>query len=128
MIYILGVFLLVNLVLLLRVRNTLKQINGENPTNLLEDVDFITRVLIANKRFMTFLTVVLALFTALPVLGTRSVPMRPSAISPLNFFVHGPKRWTSAMVSAAMKPTLCRWRAYLSPGFPKPTKSFMGFV
>lgn len=61
LIYILGVFLLVNLVLLLRVRNTLKQINGENPTNLLEDVDFITRVLIANKRFMTFLTVVLAL-------------------------------------------------------------------
>ena len=59
--YILGAFLLVNLVLLMRVRNTLRQINGENPTNLIEDVDFITRVLIANKRFMTFLTVVLAL-------------------------------------------------------------------
>ncbi|MFZ9527664.1 MAG: c-type cytochrome, partial [Schleiferiaceae bacterium] len=59
--YVLGGFLLINLVLLLRVRNTLKQLNGENPTSLLEDLDIVTKILVANKRFMTFLTVVLAL-------------------------------------------------------------------
>jgi mono/diheme cytochrome c family protein len=59
--YVLGGFLLINLVLLLRVRNTLKQLNGENPTSLLEDLDIVTKILVANKRFMTFLTVVRAL-------------------------------------------------------------------
>jgi len=61
LVYLLGGFLLINLYLLLRVRNTLKQLNGEEPTNLVEDLGVFSRILVANKRFMTFLTVVLAL-------------------------------------------------------------------
>ena len=61
LVYLLGGFLLINLYLLLRVRNTLKQLNGEDPTNLVEDLGVFSRILIANKRFMTFLTVVVAL-------------------------------------------------------------------
>ena len=61
LVYLLGGFLLINLYLLLRVRNTLKQLNGEDPTNLVEDLGVFSRILVANKRFMTFLTVVLAL-------------------------------------------------------------------
>ena len=44
---------------------------------------------------------------------TRSRPRRPSAIRLRNFFCHGPKSCASAMMSAAMKPTLWRWSAYL---------------
>lgn len=61
LVYLLGGFLLINLYLLLRVRNTLKQLNGEDPTNLVEDLGVFSRILVANKRFMTFLTVVVAL-------------------------------------------------------------------
>jgi len=61
LVYLLGGFLLINLYLLLRVRNTLRQLNGEEPTNLVEDLGVFSRILVANKRFMTFLTVVLAL-------------------------------------------------------------------
>src|SRR6478672_3842500 len=53
--------------------------------------------------------------------STRLVPMRPSAIRPRNFFDQGVKLCTSAMMSAAMKPTLCRWSAYCAPGLPRPT-------
>jgi len=42
--------------------------------------------------------------------------------APGTFFWTGPKSWTSAMVSSAMKPTLCRWSAYWGPGVPdRPT-------
>src|SRR6185369_7553948 len=52
-----------------------------------------------------------------------SEPIRPSCSQPWNFFWTDPKLWTSAMVSTAMKPTLCRCRAYCPPGLPRPTQS-----
>jgi mono/diheme cytochrome c family protein len=59
---ILASFLTLFVVLLLRIRNTLKQVNGEQSTNLRQDLDGFTKLLIRNKRFMTFATVVLVLW------------------------------------------------------------------
>lgn len=59
---ILGSFLALFLVLLLRIRNTLRQVKGEEPTTVLKDIDGFTRMLLSNKRMMTFLTVVLVLW------------------------------------------------------------------
>src|SRR5213075_3285189 len=55
-------------------------------------------------------------------------PIRPSLTRPRNFFCHGPKPWTAAMASAAMKPTLWRWSAYCAPGLPRPAQICMGAV
>jgi mono/diheme cytochrome c family protein len=59
---ILGSFLALFLVLLLRIRNTLRQVKGEEPTTVLKDIDGFTRMLLSNKRMVTFLTVVLVLW------------------------------------------------------------------
>ena len=59
---ILGSFLALFLVLLLRIRNTLRQVKGEEPTTVLKDLDGFTRLLLGNKRMVTFLTVVLVLW------------------------------------------------------------------
>ena len=59
---ILGSFLALFLVLLWRIRNTLRQVKGEEPTTILKDVDGFTRMLLSNKRMVTFLTVVLVLW------------------------------------------------------------------
>jgi hypothetical protein len=46
----------------LRIRNTLRQVKGEEPTTILKDIDGFTRTLLNNKRMVTFLTVVLVLW------------------------------------------------------------------
>src|ERR1700752_5191107 len=53
----------------------------------------------------------------------RAVPIRPSVVHPRNCFFHRPTPWTSAIVSTAMKPTLCRCSAYCAPGLPRSTQS-----
>jgi mono/diheme cytochrome c family protein len=86
---ILASFLTLFVVLLLRIRNTLKQVNGEQSTNLREDLDGFTKLLIRNKRFMTFATVVLvlwflqALFSYLLGIGVEQnyQPHQPIAFS-----------------------------------------------
>jgi mono/diheme cytochrome c family protein len=59
---ILGSFLALFLVLLVRIRNTLRQVKGEEPTTILKDIDGFTRMLLNNKRMVTFLTIVLVLW------------------------------------------------------------------
>ena len=58
---VLGAFMILFWVLLVRVQNTLRQVQGEEASNLLKDANWVIRVLAANKRFMTALTVVLTL-------------------------------------------------------------------
>ncbi len=62
MLIILGSFLLLFLSLLLRIRNTLKQVQGEKATHLLQDANKFYLWVNSNKRFMTFLTIVLSLW------------------------------------------------------------------
>jgi len=50
-------------------------------------------------------------------------PSRPSATSARNFDRQGPKPCSPAIRSTAMKPMLCRCRAYCPPGLPSPTIS-----
>src|SRR6478736_871313 len=57
--------------------------------------------------------------------STCSRPSLPSAARPWKRLRQAGKPWVAAMVSAAMKPTLCRLKAYSAPGLPRPTKSFI---
>ena len=51
--------------------------------------------------------------------------MLPSLIRPLKRWRHGAKPYFMAMVSIAMKPMLCRFRAIPGSGLPRPTQSSM---
>lgn len=85
---VLGAFMILFWVLLIRVQNTLRQVQGDEPTNLLKDANWLIRVLAANKRFMTALTVILTLaflygvFTWMMSLGVEQ-DYKPS--QPINF-------------------------------------------
>lgn len=57
---ILGGILLFLVVLLVRVKNTLKQIQGETPRSLMEDANIFTRTAVKNPRVITVLTIVVA--------------------------------------------------------------------
>ncbi len=49
----------------------------------------------------------------------------PRLTSPLKRCRHGEKPWRMAIVSIAMKPMLCRFRAIPGSGLPRPTQSSM---
>ena len=86
---ILGAFLVLFLGLLIRVKNTLKQIQGDPAMSLKDDASYLIRVLANNRRFMTFLTVVLAitflkvLFSWMMGIGVQQSyePIQPIAYS-----------------------------------------------
>ncbi|MGA0247568.1 MAG: c-type cytochrome [Schleiferiaceae bacterium] len=89
LLYILGAFLLLFIVLLLRIRNTLKEVSGEQGTTVIQDANALTKWLAGNKRFMTGLTVVVAvaflyqLFWYLMAIGVEQnyQPVQPIAFS-----------------------------------------------
>ncbi len=58
----LGLFFVLLLILLIKVRNTLKEVKGEAGTNVLEDASAFTRWLVNNKVIMTLGTVVIAVW------------------------------------------------------------------
>lgn len=58
----LGLFFVLLLILLIKVRNTLKEVKGEAGTNVLEDASAFTRWLVNNKVIMTLGTVVIAIW------------------------------------------------------------------
>src|SRR3546814_15832550 len=51
-----------------------------------------------------------------------SAPSRASIAQPAKRFLDASNPWTSAIASTALKPTLCRFIAYLAPGLPRPTQ------
>lgn len=61
MLVILGAFFLLMVALLVKMKNTLKIVKGEDPTSLLEDASATTKWLVKNKGFMTVLTIVIAI-------------------------------------------------------------------
>ncbi|AEV32909.1 cytochrome c2 [Owenweeksia hongkongensis DSM 17368] len=85
----LGAVLLLLIVLLVRVKNTLKQVKGQPATNLMEDANIITRTALKNPRIMTLITIVIAviflqqLFLALNKVGVTQdyQPEQPIAFS-----------------------------------------------
>ncbi len=89
LLYVLGAFLLLFLVLLLRIRNTLKKINGDNSSTVIQDFGALTRWLIGNKRFVTASTIILIvafvhqLFWWLMSIGVEQnyQPIQPIAFS-----------------------------------------------
>jgi hypothetical protein len=89
LLYVLGGFLLLFLVLLLRIRNTLKKINGDNSSTVIQDFGALTRWLIGNKRFVTASTIILIvafvhqLFWWLMSIGVEQnyQPIQPIAFS-----------------------------------------------
>lgn len=60
LLYILGALLLFMVVLLARVKNTLKSVQGEDTTSMLEDANVFTRTALNNPRVVTVLTIVAA--------------------------------------------------------------------
>ena len=89
LIYVLGVFLALFIILLLRIRNTLKQINGDNSSTVIQDFNALTQWLVGNKRFMTAATIVVTvgfihqLFWFLMAIGVEVnyQPIQPIAFS-----------------------------------------------
>lgn len=85
----LGAILLLLIILMVRVKNTLKQVKGEAATNLMEDANIITRTALKNPRIMTLITIVIAviflqqLFLALNKVGVTQdyQPEQPIAFS-----------------------------------------------
>lgn len=85
----LGVVLLLLIVLLAKVKNTLKQVKGEASTTLVEDANIITRTALKNPRIVTLLTLVIAvallsqLYAALMAVGVTEhyEPAQPIAFS-----------------------------------------------
>ena len=86
---ILGTFLVLFIFLLLRIRNTLKEVNGDVGTTVVQDANALTRWLMGNKRFMTGFTVVVTvaflyqLFWYLMGIGVEQnyQPVQPIAFS-----------------------------------------------
>jgi len=60
LLYILGGILIFLVLLLTRVKNTLKQVQGEGATSLTKDVNVFTRTALKNPRVMTVLTILVA--------------------------------------------------------------------
>jgi len=58
--YILGAVLLLLIYLLVRVKNTLKEIQGQTSHSLIEDASGFTRVMLKSPRFLTVLTILVA--------------------------------------------------------------------
>ena len=85
----LGVVLLLLIILLAKVKNTLKQVRGDAPKTLLEDANIITRTALKNPRIVTLLTLVVAvallsqLYVALMSIGITEnyEPEQPIAFS-----------------------------------------------
>lgn len=61
LLYILGALLLFMVVLLARVKNTLKSVQGEATTSMLEDANVFTRTALNNPKVVTVLTIVVAI-------------------------------------------------------------------
>ena len=61
LLYILGALLLFMVVLLARVKNTLKTVQGEGTTSMLEDANVFTRTALNNPRVVTVLTIFIAI-------------------------------------------------------------------
>ena len=89
LLYIFGGFLALFSVLLLRIRNTLKEVNGDTATTVIQDANALTKWLASNKRFMTAATVVVTvaflyqLFWFLMGVGVEQnyQPVQPIAFS-----------------------------------------------
>ena len=89
LLYIFGGFLALFSVLLLRIRNTLKEVNGDTATTVIQDANALTKWLVSNKRFMTAATVVVTvaflyqLFWFLMGVGVEQnyQPVQPIAFS-----------------------------------------------
>ncbi len=85
----LGVVLLLLIILLAKVKNTLKQVKGDAPTTIMEDANIITRTALKNPRIVTLLTIVVAvallsqLYVALMAVGVTEEyePSQPIAFS-----------------------------------------------
>lgn len=85
----LGLFFVLLLALLIKVRNTLKEVKGEAGTNVLEDASAFTKWLVNNKVIMTLGTVVVAvwflssLYAYLMSIGVEQgyQPVQPIAFS-----------------------------------------------
>ena len=90
----LGVVLFLLIVLMVRVKNTLKQVKGAPATNLMEDANVITRTALKNPRIMTLVTIVIAviflqqLFLALNKVGVTQdyQPVQPIHLPYLTFY------------------------------------------
>lgn len=86
---VLGAVLALLIVLLVRVKNTLKQVKGDPTSNLIEDADVLTRAALKNPRIMTLVTIVIAvvflsgLYDALLKVGVTQdyQPKQPIAFS-----------------------------------------------
>ncbi|CAI8320700.1 MAG: Menaquinone reductase, multiheme cytochrome c subunit [Owenweeksia sp. TMED14] len=89
LLYIFGGFLILFVTLLLQIRNTLKEINGQNKSTVIQDFNLLTQWLVGNKRFMTAATIVSTvaflyqLFWFLMGIGveTNYQPVQPIAFS-----------------------------------------------
>ncbi len=85
----LGVVLFLLIVLLAKVKNTLKQVKGEEANTLIEEANIITRTALKNPKIVALLTIVVAvallseLFIALMGIGVteRYEPKQPIAFS-----------------------------------------------
>lgn len=86
---IIGAVLLLLIILLVRVKNTLKQVKGESTTSIIEDANVITRTALKNPKLVTFITILIAivffqqLFVALMDTGVHQgyQPKQPIAFS-----------------------------------------------